>query len=198
MAHRRGVAHGDLRSSNVLFDEEGNAYLTDFSIGSGATRTQDDVEAFAALTRETLGERLPMAVGEVLRRAEIARGSDEAAAVLAELISVLGTRADVPATVAAGIRNPYKGLRPFLEADAKDFFGREVFIERLLERLSHPGPSSRFIAVVGPSGSGKSSVVKAGLVAAIRPWRDPRLRRPGSSRRCTRVTIRSRSSTRPL
>ena len=36
MAHRRGVAHGDLRSSNVLFDEEGNAYLTDFSIGSGA------------------------------------------------------------------------------------------------------------------------------------------------------------------
>ena len=96
------------------------------------------------------------------------RGDPTNRGVLADLISVLGTRAGRPAPSPPSIRNPYKGLRPFLEADAKDFFGREVFIERLLERLSHPGPSSRFIAVVGPSGSGKSSVVRAGLVAAIR------------------------------
>ena len=39
MAHRRGVVHGDLGPANVLLDEEGNAYLTDFSIGRGSART---------------------------------------------------------------------------------------------------------------------------------------------------------------
>ena len=61
-------------------------------------------------------------------------------------------------------RNPYKGLRAFEEADAADFFGREALIQHLVERLSQ----SRFLAVVGPSGSGKSSVVRAGLVPALR------------------------------
>jgi WD40 repeat protein/serine/threonine protein kinase/DNA-binding SARP family transcriptional activator len=60
--------------------------------------------------------------------------------------------------------NPYKGLRPFLEADASDFFGRENLVAQLVTRL----PNSRFLAVVGPSGSGKSSVVKAGLIPALR------------------------------
>ena len=62
--------------------------------------------------------------------------------------------------------NPYKGLRPFSEADAEDFFGREALSEQLVRRLA--GPQKRFLAVVGPSGSGKSSVVKAGLIPAIR------------------------------
>jgi WD40 repeat protein len=152
----------------VLLDEEGNAYLTDFSIGRGSARTSDDLEAFAALARATLGERLPMDVGEALRRAEIPPGPDDSAAVFAEFASVLGARSDGLAAVVADVRNPYKGLRPFLEADALDFFGREAFIRRLLDRLSHAGRSSRFIAVVGPSGSGKSSAVSAGLVAALR------------------------------
>jgi DNA-binding SARP family transcriptional activator/WD40 repeat protein len=168
MAHRRGVVHGDLGPSNVLLDEEGNAYLTDFSIGRGSARTSDDLEAFAALARGTLGERLPMDVGEALRLAEIPPGPDDSAAVFAELALVLGARSDGLAAVVADVRNPYKGLRPFLEADALDFFGREAFIRRLLDRLSHAGRSSRFIAVVGPSGSGKSSAVSAGLVAALR------------------------------
>jgi DNA-binding SARP family transcriptional activator/WD40 repeat protein len=168
MAHRRGVVHGDLGPLNVLLDEEGNAYLTDFSIGQGSARTSDDLEAFAALARGTLGERLPMDVGEALRRVEIAPGPDDSAAVLAEFASVLGARPDGPAAVVADVRNPFKGLRPFLEADALDFFGREAFIRRLLDRLSDADRSSRFIAVVGPSGSGKSSAVSAGLVAALR------------------------------
>ena len=65
---------------------------------------------------------------------------------------------------AAGTRNPYKGLRAFEEADAGDFFGREALTEHLVERLAE----TRFLAVVGPSGSGKSSVVRAGLVPALR------------------------------
>ena len=68
----------------------------------------------------------------------------------------------------AEIVNPYKGLQPFEEADAEDFFGREMLIEKLLERLQEPGDINRFLAVIGPSGSGKSSVVKAGMIPALR------------------------------
>jgi ABC-type multidrug transport system fused ATPase/permease subunit len=63
---------------------------------------------------------------------------------------------------------PYRGLLKFREEDAPFFFGREKFAERLLEAVSRQS----FVAVVGASGSGKSSVVQAGLI--------PRLRRIGA------------------
>ena len=66
------------------------------------------------------------------------------------------------------VENPYKGLRAFDATDAVDFYGRERLVERLVARLGQPGTRGRFFAVVGPSGSGKSSVVKAGLLAAVR------------------------------
>lgn len=69
--------------------------------------------------------------------------------------------------------NPYKGLRAFQEADSADFFGRAALTERLLARLAAPDAAGRFLAVVGPSGSGKSSVVRAGLVPAVRDGRLP-------------------------
>ncbi len=64
--------------------------------------------------------------------------------------------------------NPYKGLRPFQEADAADFFGREKQVERLVEIFQRGGEDNRFLAVVGPSGSGKSSVVNAGFIPVLR------------------------------
>ena len=73
--------------------------------------------------------------------------------------------------------NPYKGLRPFKAADSRDFFGREALIEKLLDRLRQPGEMARFLAVLGPSGSGKSSLLSAGLVPAI--WAG---KLPGSER----------------
>ncbi|MBI5960259.1 MAG: protein kinase [Chloroflexi bacterium] len=72
--------------------------------------------------------------------------------------------------------NPYKGLRAFQTADARDFFGREKLVQRLVKRLSDP-KQGRFLAVVGPSGSGKSSAVRAGLIPAL--WRGDI---PGSGR----------------
>jgi WD40 repeat protein/serine/threonine protein kinase len=65
--------------------------------------------------------------------------------------------------------NPYKGLRAFQSADNQDFFGREKVTAKLIKRLSEASDYSRFLAVVGPSGSGKSSLVKAGLIPAL--WR---------------------------
>ncbi len=64
--------------------------------------------------------------------------------------------------------NPYKGLRPYRESDAADFFGRAALTELLLSRLSGQSDSERLLVVVGPSGSGKSSVVRAGSIPALR------------------------------
>jgi class 3 adenylate cyclase/WD40 repeat protein/tRNA A-37 threonylcarbamoyl transferase component Bud32 len=58
---------------------------------------------------------------------------------------------------------PYRGLLAFEAEDADFFFGREEVVEELLARL---GPH-RLLAVVGASGSGKSSLLRAGLVAAV-------------------------------
>ncbi len=68
--------------------------------------------------------------------------------------------AAVPAISAAA---PFPGLRPFRAADAPFFFGRDEQIEALLNRLA----THRLLAVVGTSGSGKSSLVGAGLIPTI-------------------------------
>jgi class 3 adenylate cyclase len=70
--------------------------------------------------------------------------------------------------VVAEAANPYKGLRAFEEDDASEFFGRETLVQSIVARLSDSGPGSRLLAVVGPSGSGKSSVVRAGVIPAVR------------------------------
>ena len=62
-------------------------------------------------------------------------------------------------TGAAGC--PYKGLAAFEPTDAAMFFGRERLVAELIARLA----GAQLLAVVGPSGSGKSSVVRAGLRA---------------------------------
>ncbi|MEP7115186.1 MAG: BTAD domain-containing putative transcriptional regulator, partial [Ilumatobacteraceae bacterium] len=71
--------------------------------------------------------------------------------------------------VAGRRSNPYKGLRPFAEADALDFFGRDALVERLVGALRN---GQRMITLVGPSGSGKSSVVAAGLLPRLRAGDD--------------------------
>jgi len=70
--------------------------------------------------------------------------------------------------VATQLINPYKGLRAFQEADAANFFGRAALTEHLLARLTAQDEGSRFLFVVGPSGSGKSSTIRAGLIPALR------------------------------
>ncbi len=64
---------------------------------------------------------------------------------------------------------PYRGLEVFRERDTAFFCGREIFTERLLDAVL----SRNLVAVVGPSGSGKSSVVQAGLLPALRKQRPP-------------------------
>ena len=70
-----------------------------------------------------------------------------------------GTEAPTPGA------SPFKGLRYFEEVDSNLFFGRELLTAKLLDRLHE----SRFLSVIiGASGSGKSSLVRAGLIPLIR------------------------------
>ncbi len=59
---------------------------------------------------------------------------------------------------------PFQGLQYFDEKDADRFFGREALTARIVGRLN----GSRFLAVIGASGSGKSSLVRAGVIPALR------------------------------
>ena len=59
--------------------------------------------------------------------------------------------------------NPYPGLRPFHADETHLFFGRDTQTAELLRRLQR----SRFLAIVGTSGSGKSSLVRAGLLQGL-------------------------------
>jgi WD domain, G-beta repeat len=98
--------------------------------------------------------------------------------------AALGTHTEL--NPGGGASNPFPGLRPFGKGEAHLFFGRERHIEALLARLKR----QRLLAVVGTSGSGKSSLVLAGVlprlhrgyrtesgaawrVATLRPGSDP-------------------------
>ena len=69
--------------------------------------------------------------------------------------------------------NPYKGLRAFDESDAADYFGRRDLIDEVLVRLRRDDLVGRLVLVVGGSGTGKSSVVRAGLLPRVRAGEVP-------------------------
>ncbi len=116
---------------------------------------------------------------KILKEELSAKPSAETVRLFEEIRSgKLGSAAEVESTVE--LPNPYKGLRAFQETDADDFFGRRALVERLLSRLASPSAeakpdkgASRFLAVVGPSSSGKTSLIKAGLIPALRQGKVP-------------------------
>lgn len=76
--------------------------------------------------------------------------------------------------------NPYRGLAAYEEADARFFFGRASLTRRLRARLADQLTGAGMLVVVGPSGSGKSSLLRAGLIPALRDHGLPGA--PGSAR----------------
>lgn len=185
--HRQGVVHHEVTCRHVLLDQDGNAYVTPFVLarelpwarqraaaGEDGLRPppsgRPDVAALGRLLHELVAAvpAPPTSVLEMAERAQSQPDWPEAQGLAADL------RAAVPSTATElrpvprpgeRLRNPYKGLRPFTESDSADFFGRTALVTRLVQRLAEP---LRFVAVVGPSGCGKSSVVRAGLIPALR------------------------------
>ncbi len=192
-AHSQRVTHGDVKPGNVLLDSSGNAYLSDFGIAarlldpglvSSVSLTPEyrapeeavtgptpeaDRYAFGMLARALLPatEETEPAIARAMATLPHDR-YPSAAALLAELDQGLG---DLPKPVASVVtRNPYKGLRAFDEADRADFYGRDGLVTTLVSAVA----DRRFVTVVGPSGSGKSSVVQAGLLPALADGALPR------------------------
>ncbi len=241
-AHRNGVVHRDIKADNILMDEDGNAYLSDFGIAKelgsegidspgGLVGTpaylapeqirgeeagpRSDVYAFgimlyemlsgtrpfadetlATLVYKHLNEPLPMidqdelnlppAFNAIIQRATAKDPEDrypDAMALVREFQQALRQdpdhlgmpleELDFAEFELLETKNPYKGLRAFQQADAADFFGRAAMIQRVLDRLQEPVVQNNFLAVIGPSGSGKSSLVKAGVLPALRQGQIP-------------------------
>lgn len=101
------------------------------------------------------------------------RGGIESLSLLAAVGAAISTSASSSVALSRVERNPYPGMAPYPESDADFFFGRDEEVADILEALRRDGRC----AVVGGAGVGKTSVVSAGVVPALR-----RGAMPGSER----------------
>lgn len=146
------------------------AFAADLTTARGG-RTIREIHRRSGIPTATLGgyfsgRHLPPANRpEVLETVLEACGvpSREHAAWHRRLVALHDQRRQPPVT-----RTPYPGLRAFDVADHDLYFGREQLVEELLELVGRvAGADHPVVAVVGPSGSGKSSLLRAGLQAAL-------------------------------
>jgi len=113
----------------------------------------------------SLGRGVPPALSGIVRRC-LEKGREEryrsAHDVAVALETVLAAPAGAAALQEVEERSPYPGLASFTERDAAFFFGREAEIDALWESLR----ARRLSGVIGPSGAGKTSFLRAGVVPA--------------------------------
>ncbi|MBP2326894.1 energy-coupling factor transporter ATP-binding protein EcfA2 [Kibdelosporangium banguiense] len=109
-----------------------------------------------ALSEAAAGRKLPSLAVTLAYVAACGGNRDEWAARWHQVSSGL---ADTPENPDDSATSPYAGLAAFQTTDADRFFGREQLVSELLSRVDN----QRVVAVFGPSGSGKSSLLRAGL-----------------------------------
>lgn len=113
--------------------------------------------ALPAAVAQRLSPALAVLVERSLARAPALR---PAAAEWLRALDAACAGGELPLTV----EGPYRGLAPFGEEHARDFFGREAELDAFLERLR----VTTFLPIAGPSGAGKSSFLFAGVVPRLR------------------------------
>ncbi len=130
-------------------------------------RQAEGLEVYRA-TRKLLNDELGLEPAVELQELERAILSQDRALNLVASTQARRVRAVEPTVC------PFKGLAPFDAADVEYFFGRERLVDELGARLA----GTAFLAIIGPSGSGKSSLLRAGLLPALDHWRQV-IVRPG-------------------
>lgn len=195
-AHDRGLVHGHLHPRSILMDNRGQPQLVDMALSSilagliptgvsaysapeaiGAVPTPAaDVYALGVLAAEVLsGSRWnrdgappenESPLGEVISRCLDANPDRRPATAGAFVVAFTEAKSGVGA-LPRKVRNPYKGLAAFGEADTDDYFGRHRLVERLAQEIGQ----HRLTAIIGPSGVGKSSAIRAGIFPLLRRGR---------------------------
>jgi WD40 repeat protein len=147
-----------------------------FELVTGTRPVLDAAQGPAIIAGDSVPALGPL--GPIIDRcliADPAHRTASASVLLAELEALGPGRR--PVAVSDG-GNPFAGLAPFQEADADRFFGRDRDIEHVVAELR----SRPLVAVAGPSGAGKSSLVRAGVIPALKRsgegW-DVHIVRPG-------------------
>lgn len=157
-AARDDVALAPPGSSRTLFTAELIAFLTD-----------GDPEAGRWLTLEHLYRYLHKRLPNPPQRKTTGRGGElrlaQNPAYVAPSVSMPSPNGQADDSTE---QSPYLGLRWYSQDDADRFFGREELTKRLLGRVATRVLDRCPQIVLGPSGSGKSSVIRAGLVSALR------------------------------
>ncbi len=171
--HVSGLTHGQLDATSIHVDRDGTLTVRPGGLACGlrGASTAIDQRGLAGWLASVAPRDLGVPARAVIDRG-VSRDADEQfdsvrafgdaliAAITGDVGNATGT--------SDSIRNPYVGLRSFQESDAEMFFGRRRLVKEMLTRLAEPGVRGRLVAVIGASGSGKSSIVQAGLVPALR------------------------------
>ncbi len=191
--HGADMFHGRLRPESVLLDGDGNPYVADLGLVGmlhglvsfpadaytapeaviGDPSPSSDIYSLGVLVTELVSgvpfpadrpaPELSGALAAVIERAT-AHDPTQRHDTVEELLDDVRAALGAPRPPVGDVRNPYKGLSAFQEADAGDFYGRGGLVDHLTTAVL----GRRLTVLVGPSGIGKSSVVRAGLIPRLR------------------------------
>jgi WD40 repeat protein/DNA-binding SARP family transcriptional activator len=128
---------------------------------------RDEQARQVAQQREELDGRYERLINTNVLLLELQREREEKTKLLSRLEQEMAESADrsfLDDQQNVEIPSPYMGLVAYEESDADYFFGREDLVAELTARLA----GTPFLTVVGPSGSGKSSLVRAGLLPSLK------------------------------
>lgn len=160
----RGIGHGWVTLDNVVIDD-GAFAVTNFVVCPRVPG--HDTSDLAGVLRACIDVAEPTIAGA--RRAAVDAALGDTEGTVADLVERF-THALVSTSdpIRSTRPNPFKGLRPFDETDCGEFFGRDVLADALVERIARCAVGGGFTLTVGGSGSGKSSLVRAGVIPRVR------------------------------